>query len=714
MRTSTIELCRSLRRWFCTGALCIVSLVSAQGVTVTVEPASPIVRFVDHDASAILHLYNPGAEGFKVRLDALPLVLKGGAGLASVRFVGADGKTTLSEIEVPPAVGNQPGVLDVRIDVTGMSAAGTYDGSIEIVPATSAVPRLKVPLSVTRQSSTFDPILRGTGIVNGVLTFKPQSSDDRVTWFTVENTKGGADIDVLVTAPAELSGKGTPVKITIAPAEMFRVAPGSVQPVSVTLEKVESASTLSGKLLVSDAGDSGARKELDILVQPTFTSRSSVAWIVSLVIAGTLLSVLVGTVVPTLLSRQKAWRRLRAMVGSIEAATEGGSAAQLALKAQLHRIDFLAHDVWWFSTRATDTFVEIATQADLLESRIKVVSQAQELRAQARSSDTVPVSVVPGIGRRLDAAVKSAVVGTLADAQKGLDEVQAQLKDAALLPNVQASLQIRIAALPATPAGANTVMVARLAALQAQLPALGATTVGADTLLRLDRECFSAHIYFVRYLSDVMGSRGADADFVAMDALILDDLNRGVSGMWRANDLVQSLELGVLRKHLDDACSNHKGNIIAKPTEPRFNELVELNFVFDDPILNESPLMKRLAIQWTFDDASLSVAGPRCLHFFKADAKTRWGRNDAEHNVVVLVNGSEFKLKLRVRGIQSGDSIVARAEVLSTVVVLVGAVVLALITHQGDIKSLENLSDFINPFLWGFGLDQMKNLVSKR
>jgi hypothetical protein len=714
MRTSTIRLCWSLRRWFCVGALCIVGAASAQGVTGTVEPASPVVRFVDRDASAILHLFNPGSEGLKARLEALPFVLKGGAGLASVRFVGADGKTTLTEIEVPPAVGGRPGALDVRIDVTGMQAPGAYEGSIEIVPAASGVLRRKVPLSVTRQSSTFDPILRGAGIVNGVLTFKPQSRDDRVTWFTVENAKGAADIDVLVTAPAGLSGKGIPVKITIAPAQKARVAPGSVLPVSVTLEKVESASMLSGKLLVSDAGESGARKELDFLVQPTFTSRCTVAWIVGLVIAGTLLSVLVGTVVPTLLSRQKAWRRLRAMVGSIEAATEGGSVAQLALKAQLHRIDFLAHAVWWFSTRATDTFVEIATQADLLESRIKLVSQAQELRAQARSSDTVPVSVVPGIGRRLDAAVKSAVVGAPADAQKGLDEVQAQLKDAALLANVQASLQTRISALPAAPAGANTAMVARLAALQTQLPALGATTVGADTLLRLDRECFSAHIYFVRYLSDVMGSRGADDDFVAMDALILDDLNRGVSGMWRANDLVQSLELGVLPKHMDDACANHKGGIVAKPTETRFNELVELNFVFDDPILNESPLMKRFAIQWTFDDATSSVAGPRCLHFFKAGADTRWGRNDAERNIVALANGSEFKLKLRVRGIQSGDAIVARAEVLSTVVVLEGAVALALITHQSDIKSLESLSDFINPFLWGFGLDQMKNLVSKR
>ena len=715
VQTFTGESSWKVFRWYwACGMLCMAAAAAAQGIVGTVEPVSPIVRFVDHDASATLHLVNPDAEAIVARLEVRPLQLKGGTGLAKVSIVAADRKTTLAQIELPAAAGGRQGAVDVYIDVKGMDAPGTYEGSIDIVPTVGALPKSKVNLSFIRQSSTFDPTVRGAGIVNGVLTFKPQSSNDNRVWITVENPKGAADIDVLVTAPAPLSGKGRRSAITVAPAAKFRLAAGSVQPVSLTLEEVEAGGPLSGKLLVSDAADSGARKELDLLIQPGFTAKWSVAYIVILVISGTLLSVLVSTIVPTLISRQNAWRRLSALTGSIEAATERGSVTQLALKAQLHRIDFVAHNVWWFSTRATDTFAQISTQADQLEARIKLVSLARDLRLQVRMYDIVPVSVVPGIDRRLDAVVKNAVVGVPADAQKGLDEVSSQLKDASLLTNVQTSLKSRIAALPvAPPTSADAAMVARLVSLQSQLAALNAA-VPTDMLLRMDRECFSAHIYFVRYLVDVMGSRPADPAFRAMEADVLDGLRRGVPGIWRAIDLVQSLELGVLPSDLVTACANKKAGIVATPSETRFNEIVELAFVFDDALFNESPLMKGLAVQWTFDDGSASVTGTRCLHFYKTSRESYWGRKDADLKIVADANGAKFNMSLRVRALQSGDSIIARAEVLSTLVVFGGAVALALITHQADIKSFESLSDYINPFLWGFGLDQMKSLVTKR
>jgi len=703
-------------RWYFAGVmLCMAGTVTAQGVESTVEPPIPVARFVDRDASAVLHLINRNAEAIVARLEVRPLQLKGGTGLAQVRVLTADGKTTLTQVEMPAAVSGRPGTVDLHIDVNGMDAPGTYEGWINILPASISVPKLKVDLSFIRLAPTFDPIVRGTGIVNGLLTFKPQSSNDKVAWVTVENPKGAADIEVLVTAPAGLSGKGKPTAIEIEPAGSFRLAPGSVQPVSLRLTKVVAGDALFGKLLVSDAAGSGTRKELDLLIQPGFTSTCNVVYIVILVISGTLLSVLVCTIVPTLISRQNAWRRLSALTGSIEAATARGSSAQLALKAQLHHIDFLAHNVWWFSTRAMDTLVQISAQSEQLEARIKLVSQAQDLRAQARMYDTVPVSTVPSIDRRLDAAVKSAVVGMPADAQKMLDEISAQFKDAALLTNVQTSLNARIAALSAASTlNANGTMIARLASLQAQSASLNAA-VPTEMLLNMDRECFSAHIYFVRYLANVIGSRPDDEKFRAMESEILDGLNRGVPGMWRANDLVQSLELGVLSSDLDAACADEKAAIVATPSEARINELIEFAFVFDDPLLNESPLTKRLAVKWTFDDdGSASVTGSRCLHFYKASRDTYWGRKDATRTVKANVNGKEFKFTLQVRGLQSGDSIIARAEVLSTLVVFGGAVALALITHQGDIKSFENLSDYINPFLWGFGLDQMKNLVAKR
>jgi len=177
-------------RRYCAGAmLCTAGAVNAQGIVGTVEPVSPVVRFIDRDASATLHLVNPGADKIVARFGVWPLQLKGGTGLAQVRIVAADQKTTLTQIELPATAGGRQGTVDVQIEVKGMDAPGTYEGSIDILPAAASLSKSKVNLSFIRQALNFDPTVRGAGVVNGVLTFKPQSSNDNVAWVTVENPK---------------------------------------------------------------------------------------------------------------------------------------------------------------------------------------------------------------------------------------------------------------------------------------------------------------------------------------------------------------------------------------------------------------------------------------------------------------------------------------------------------------------------------------------
>jgi hypothetical protein len=82
--------------------------------------------------------------------------------------------------------------------------------------------------------------------------------------------------------------------------------------------------------------------------------------------------------------------------------------------------------------------------------------------------------------------------------------------------------------------------------------------------------------------------------------------------------------------------------------------------------------------------------------------------------VKVSVGAREMKFELKVRGTDIWSRLAARSEFITTATVFFGAIALALITHQADVHHLDSVQDFVNPFLWGFGLDQMKGLVGKR
>jgi hypothetical protein len=687
-------------------------------VVAVVEPVNPIASSAETKVSATLHLINQGSSAVKVRLEGHPLTLKGSAAVASFTFPDRGGTDAVNEVELPsPPRTGLPVTVDVSFTVVGMTSAGSYEGSIDVVALPAQAQRTRLLLTVTRQPSSFDPILRGTGVVNGVLTFKPLSATDSTFWLTVENPKGGSDIGVVVSAPGGLlTGQGNPVSIMIEP-NAFRLVAGSAQPVALTLKQVDASGALAGKLLVSDANNSGAKKDLDVVVQPAFTACADIVKIILLVFAGTSLSLLVGTVVPIMINRQNAWRRLASLTGKIESAAERGSAAQLALRAQLHRIDFLAHDVWWFSTRAADTLADIGKETDEFERRVDMVAKANDLRVSSRESGTVPFSVVPGIERLLDEVVKKAIAGNLTDAQKTLDQVQKQIDDAGVAASLQKALAAQITALPASaamPQTADPGMLVKLDALKAQMPLL-ANPLELEALLQMDRDCFAAHLYFVRYLQGVMPQRATETAYIDIAKVLLLELKNGIPGLWRASDLVQSLELGVLPQDIKAACDAQAGIVVAIPTEPVIYELVEFHFDLSDPRLNESPLVKSLALQWTFDDGTSPAQGLRCIHFFKASGfGARWRKAAVIRNVQATLGDVPFRLPVRVQGVGLRGALIARAEVFSTLTVFGGAIALALITHQGDFRSLGTVQDYINPFLWGFGLDQMKGLVSKR
>lgn len=683
-----------------------------------IDPSSPIAPFSDKTASATLVLINKGSANLKVRLEAYPLRLKGGTSVAALTFAKLGSKDAVHEVSLlaAPATGKVTEV-DVLVAITGMEYSGTYEGSIDVVVDGPPSKRTRVPLAVTRQPYSFEPVLGGAAVVNGVLTAKPLSTRDSIFWFTVTNPRGNADIEVVVTAPKPLSGEGTSVPLQIFPEGSFQLPAGASRNVSLTLDAVNADGVLSGKVLVNDAKGSGGQKELQVVIQPAFMALCDIVKLILLVILGTLLSVIVGTGVPTLVSRQQLWRKLSSMTAIVDAAADRGSATQLALRSQLHRLEFLAHDIFWFSPRAVDTLADISKEADDFGTRVNIVARANELRTAARDSGTIPVSVVPGLERILDNVIKYSIAGNVADAQKALEQAQSIVNDAGLSESVRKSLADRISELPASGNfvdNSDSGMRKRLDLLKDDLQLL-VNPVSNDTLIRMDQECFAAHLYFIRYLSGVMLSQSLQTPYKDFAEELLKHLRRGLSGVWQANDLIRNLELGVLPSDIDAAFSNKAVDIIATPAAPRFFDMVGFLIEFSQPQINESPLVKSLDVKWDFGDGPSAATGLRCLHFFKAESfKARWSKVPVTRNVCAKTGKHNITLRLDVSGVSIFTILALRSELVSTVTVLLGAVGLALITHQGDMHRLASIQDYINPFLWGFGLDQMKGLVGKR
>jgi len=776
---STLVLCSA-------SLLSITSQASEAPVKATLDPASPIAPHDVQKVSPLLHLTNATATAVTVRLEGRPLVLKGGTAMARITFPGPkDSKDPKDFLEVVvPSVKDSPGGVDQTFDVSGLEVAGSYEGAIDVILVADGAQRTRVPIVAARQGSTFDPVISGgSSFGNGLLTLKPTSASDSRFSFVVENPKGNADAKVVVSSTG-LSGKDGHMDVRFEPSS-FDIAAGSSQPVDVILlgeclssswfsrtwgtdlsnskqseshktEPVKApvplasgesrtagpdiseakigasapvncaapTTTMMGKIVVTNHVEPAMRKQFDVVVQPAYTPNWTLVWIVSAVILGTLTSILIGTVVPSLMARQKAWNRLNTLKGSIESAVDRGSPAELALLTQWHRVDYLAHDIWWSSTRGVDLVSNVNTLADQLEKRTDIIARTTQLRRQVRSTVDVPVSIVPGIERSLDDVVKQALVGDPVSAETQLQAVQSKIDDSTLAQQVQDSLKKRIAdlrqAIDAIPATADEVMRARLDALLANTSKLDQQLASED-LLRFDRECFAAHLYFVRYLEGVIQVRNPDSDkaYWAAGSLLVGALLDGPLGLWRADAMVQSMEIGVLKETIEAAFRNKKVHIEARPSKLIVDEMVDFTLVFDDRWLADSPLISSFDIRWTFDDNTNGPRGMRCIHFFQSKLFKAEKRRELSMpvKITVTVNVSDAQdivEDMTLHRERYMDKVIARGEVLSTVASALGAIAITLISHQTDIHVFSTISDFVNPFLWGFGIDRMKSLIGSR
>lgn len=201
---------------------------------------------------------------------------------------------------------------------------------------------------------------------------------------------------------------------------------------------------------------------------------------------------------------------------------------------------------------------------------------------------------------------------------------------------------------------------------------------------------------------------------------MLEDLRKGLAGLRRAAVQIHSMLLGYREAEIDAALTAGEGRVSFRPSMPTDSELVTFAFDFKHPSMNEAPLVKTLQYEWQFGDRTGPAAGKKCVHFFKTakSLKLPWSSPSPSdfkgHVSVVAPFGTPFSfpfgVSVRRRRLSLTLPIIDTAAFLATLVI---ALIVVFASHVGDARPFMTFNDYVTPFIWGFGLDQIKEQATR-
>ncbi|MES2148507.1 MAG: hypothetical protein V4508_01825 [Pseudomonadota bacterium] len=729
---STSDWSQSLRRTLLFLTLCTFAFgnaLAAQHADLPVDaylsPTRPMLEFGKQSTSATLRLINLGLQPIALRVECVHLMLKGGGATGHMHFQKTE-SSIFPEIQLGVGAGSttsKSNGIDIVVEFGTLLNTGIYEAAFDIVSLTAPGLRKRVEVEVLRPAAGIPPSVRAVRMVNGTLAIKPQSADDDTFTLFVENPVNGSEskFEIELLQPAGKAGK----MMVAATPSSFILAPGAAKAVEFSIANLKESGSYTGAILIN--GASGAQRDLPLIIEPNYINGLTVTKLILFVAIGTAFSIAVGTVIPTMVARRKAWQTLDELQSQIDHDLTRASAVQVALTAERRRIEFLIAQIGWYSPQANAELLEIVRQTAALKADVDFVSQVTYERDLVRRVEDMPISLAAKFVRTLDEVGDEVVAGNNAAATTNFQIIKTRIHDANLLQSVQETLKLKVSALPVPQPDTSPdvfvpdlIMRARVRALKLKLASLAGPLDPAE-VIAIDSEWYAVHLYVDQFIGQVLKRR---PKFDFMEATMLEELASGVNGSWRATELLKSLESGVLPADIVNAIITNSLMITVMPPEPREHELAEFRLTFREPRLNDSPLTSRMKFFWRFGDDTSPASGQRCVHFYKkTKPKTLAGmfRNSKGNKSYVVtcmvsyldeVAETATSNVLVRRGPRTNYRIIG-SEITSTAVVFVGAVALSFISHITELHAFEGIHDYFNPILWGFGLDQMKGLVNK-
>jgi hypothetical protein len=261
------------------------------------------------------------------------------------------------------------------------------------------------------------------------------------------------------------------------------------------------------------------------------------------------------------------------------------------------------------------------------------------------------------------------------------------------------------------------------------LVAGGAIPPQAD-LKEVDRKYTIVDAYLNKFKQDILVRF---SKFQQQQEKLLTLLKAGLASdetLEDAEDLVRSMEDGLLEQNLIADLEQGKGRIDFDPPDPVTEQIVTFRFVFRERQQDESFLAHRLRYEWNFGDGTRAAVGKERVHYFR---KTT---SDPGYKVRVIIKDRAGNTVQKQEQLQKqGEAIQPFYDVRSLPVrelyqerhqwyrprdislvegVAFGAAFLiavgfAFAVHFDEIQRFQSVKDYLTPFLWGFGLEQGKS-----
>lgn len=689
--------------------------------SVIAEPANIPVSYRADKGEGQITVTTAAPEGLPaLYVRAFPLKL--GNETASIVFRGSG----QGWIELPKTPDKK---RVIPFDVSGLEATGIYEGQIEVMSKEQNSAAVSTKIVVVHSDPGFAPVVGGAAYKDGQISFTTADPAVPVT-FTVQlpATSRKRKLEIVLSEPLGKLLEAIPAEFTLSPGESktIHLKPNPDMPVKIS----------TGALTIRDFNNKDLAAEVFVSATRVDSVGTRTKLLFASVFLGALISVLLNNIFPVSLAKRKTRQALTNIEGAIRSCGGVTPALLSDLLADSARVRLLNGAFGWYTTTKTEQMQQVATFVKELQDN---VATANDISAQRLRSSAISVRWSEQAEEKLCDAEKALIANKSDLAKKLVEEARTMIDNAAssaVLKELRTELAKDIDSLQAKAAGGPPPHCPRPAYIDALVKKLVADKAALQSLpdrqvLDMERD---HHIAWT-YVRDFEPNATAGSNLEKSQDEFLSAL-RNATTSTKTRMVVLLARAGLAPQDIADALAANKSPRIQSDDEVVAYQMADFRLVFDNPAFDVDAVRRLCTYKWRFGDNTPSPLSDFCRHFYLAPrdeesqlAKRtlrRIGRklglaapNSATYEVSVAVtppvNGSaasSFYKKVTVLPARERGVGAIGIEVATFFISFSIAVVAAYGAQYSTLPTADSWSVFITAFMFGFGLDQIRDRAS--
>jgi hypothetical protein len=730
--------------------------------TLVPDHATLAIQAPKGDANGLLHVTLNGAQLDNVTLRASPLMV--GDAYAFVRFPASGSDLIRLDDKKLQCQANKDCM--VPYEVYGAWAAGVYQGAVD-----AYTPQGKIgatPISAVRPVAAFRPVITSDAMHDGRIVFDATSSNRFL--LSVQNPAGSPPHKILLSGepadPACLTPGGGPgAPISFAPPE-FHLEPGAAQTVIATVAPCLTAGIRLAVLRTVNGDEPGAWTETVVSLSRHAPATTRQLSLLAFVILGSVVSVLLNNIFPVNRTKnglrndlRRADEVLRECANAGPALIDSFAAEARRLRLSLQGIHFYDATKLAVTQEAQQGVAALATAATLTR-RISLMRSKVDGATMSIAAHTMIRGKIRDAEEALLAGDATAANDRLTEAQANLTEAIADAAQSILRkslttnlpklmrergvlvdhPKVQAARPDATAAPEGGPAPAAAAQLLdqpegrhpRIKAFVEQLwqDNQDLETLTAQEMLDIERDFYVADVWTeyveprLKTFEDPRLAARRPA-LVKLAESLLDCLLHNPKSDY-VQVLLDLLCSDITPDEIAAALTRGEARIDCDP-RPKYLESVNIAFVFTNPLLNDVPAAKRLLnFFWSInDDTGPPPDMDHFRHYFRQPIlawSMPWRTSPSAKTFTIAVNvrvpfADDTAFTLPSQAVTPRRTTGAwwkfePMEWASFSVTTAIAIVTAFGAHYASsLPDVITWSDWLSSFMFGFGLDQLRDTV---